>query len=227
MEQIKKTIDFLFTYKFILLLLTLIAQIFIPVYFANSIIYSVLSYVFITITLVVSILIFKNIRMHKLYIVFVVLVLLIILLNWVDYFGNVGAIVRIPRLLFVGGMYVTVFVNIFKEFGNRKEVDIDFIFGAISAYLLLGLISSFSSVIIEFYFPGSFSFAVSPIDFQDHIYFNFVTLTTLGYGDISPITPQGQMHAVAVALVGQLYLTITIALIVGRYLSNVRNSKKQ
>ena len=120
----------------------------------------------------------------------------------------------------MGSLYATVFVNIFKEFSKRKKVDLDFIFGAISAYLILGLIGSFISVIIDVYYPGSFSFSISPADFQDHLYFNFVTLTTLGYGDISPITAQGQMHAVAVALVGQLYLTITIALIVGRYLAN-------
>ena len=225
MVQIKKLVEFLFTYKFILLLLTLVAQIFIPVFFVNSVVHNVLSYLFITITLVVSILIFKNIKMKKLYLVFVIFVLFIIALNWIDYFSKNNTVVSLPRLLLIGSLYATIFITIFKEFSNRKEVNIDFIFGAISAYLILGLIGSFTSVIIENYYPGSFSFAVYPTDFQDHIYFNFVTLTTLGYGDISPATPQGQMHSVAVALMGQLYLTIIIALIVGRYLANAHKNQ--
>jgi len=177
---------------------------------------------FITLTLFVSIVIFKNMKRHKLFIAFAFFILLVMLLNWIDYFETDTTLVRIPRLLLLGSLYLILFVNIFIEFSKRSRVDLDFIFGAISAYLLLGLIGSFVSVVIDVYYPGSFSFANIPADFQDYIYFNFVTLSTLGYGDISPVTAQGQMHAVGVALVGQLYLTITIALIVGRYLANVK-----
>lgn len=223
MLTIKKAINFLFTYKFILLLITLVAQIFIPVFFENYYLHEALSYLFITLTLIVSFLIFKNMKRHGVFVVFACFVFLILVINWIDFFGETKAIIQIPRLLFLGILYLVIFVNIFKEFRNRKEVDLDFIFGAISAYLILGLIGSFLSVVIDIYYPGSFSFNHSVVDFQDYIYFNFVTLTTLGYGDVIPVTAQGQMHAIAVALIGQLYLTITIALIVGRYLMHAKN----
>jgi hypothetical protein len=145
-----------------------------------------------------------------------------LILNWVDFFNEAKAIIQIPRLAFLGLLYLIIFINIFKEFRSRKEVNLDFIFGAISGYLLLGLIGSFLSVVIDVYYPGSFSFAAATVDFQDYIYFNFVTLTTLGYGDILPVTSQGKMFSVGVALIGQLYLTITIALIVGRYLLHAK-----
>ena len=223
--MIKNTIDFLFKYKFALLLSTLIAQIFVPVYFIGFFMHSMISYLFMTFTFVVSILIFKNMKRHKLFIFFTVFVLFVLLINWIDYFANDKQIVHIARLLLIASLYVVIFVNIFKEFVSRKEVDLDYIFGAISGFLLLGLLGSFISVLIDVYYPGSFTFVNNPVDFQDYIYFSFVTLTTLGYGDVLPVTAQGQMHSVLVAVVGQLYLTITIGLIVGRYLMNVEVKK--
>lgn len=221
----KNIIDFLFKYKFALLLSTLVAQIFVPVYFIGFFMHSMISYLFMTLTLVVSILIFKNMKRHKLFILFAAFALLVMLINWIDYFANDKQIVHVFRLLLIASLYVIIFINIFKEFVSRKEVDLDFIFGAISAFLLLGLLGSFMSVLIDVNYPGSFSFVNKPVDFQDYIYFNFVTLTTLGYGDVLPVTAQGQMHAIFVAVVGQLYLTITIGLIVGKYLMNIEVKK--
>jgi len=172
-------------------------------------------------TLIISILIFKRQKRHVLIRRFALFVVFVVVINWLDFFGADLAYLSIPRLLLLASLYIVILVNIFKEFRIREMVNVDFIFGAISAYFILGVLAAFLSVLIEMFFPGSFSFASQSPDFQDHIYFNFVTLTTLGYGDISPLTPQGQMHAVVVALIGQLYLTITIALIVGRYLAHV------
>lgn len=225
--MIKKNIELFFKYKFALLLVTLMAQIFIPVYFIGFFMHSLMSYIFMTLTFIVSILIFKNMKRRNAFKVFAVFVLFVMLINWVDYFTSEKQIIHILRLLLIASLYVIIFINIFKEFVSRQEVDLDFIFGAISAFLLLGLLGSFMSVLIEEYYPGSFSFLNNSIDFQDHIYFNFVTLTTLGYGDVLPISPQGQMHSVLVTVVGQLYLTITIGLIVGRYLMNIEVKKGQ
>ena len=49
------------------------------------------------------------------------------------------------------------------------------------------------------------------------LYFSLVTITTLGYGDISPITPEARMLCSAEAFVGQMYLAVTIARLVGIY----------
>ena len=53
--------------------------------------------------------------------------------------------------------------------------------------------------------------------FSDFLYFSFVTLTTLGYGDVTPVHDVAQMLAVAEAVTGQLYLTIFVARLVGLY----------
>jgi hypothetical protein len=196
----------------------LVAQVFIPVYFTNPLVSRSLSYLFMSLTLISSLLIFKHIRKNIVFKIFIIFVIIAMFATWIDFFLENRHFFLIPRLLIVAGLYVTIFINIFKEFSKRTKVDLDFLLGAICAYILLGILGSFMSVIIDIYYPVSFNFSNNSVLFQDYIYFNFVTLTTLGYGDALPVTPQGEMHSVFIAVVGQLYLTITIALIVGRYL---------
>jgi hypothetical protein len=111
-----------------------------------------------------------------------------------------------------------VLVQVFREgpvTGYRIQ-------GAIVVYLLLGLIFSSAYEIVERAVPDSFSYsspgaAGSGINFRlTHglVYYSFVTLTTLGYGDITPVHPVARSLAVAEALIGQLYPAILIARLV-------------
>ncbi|MEM7351221.1 MAG: potassium channel family protein [Acidobacteriota bacterium] len=96
--------------------------------------------------------------------------------------------------------------------------------GAIAVFLLLGLIWGYGYALIELVHPGSFhlpedapSSSVPPRGDErigDLVYFSFVTLTTLGYGDITPISSTSRTLALLEALVGQLYLVILIARLV-------------
>lgn len=91
--------------------------------------------------------------------------------------------------------------------------------GAISVYLLLGLLWSVVYGMIAAVDPGSFTGTEAfrldePGAQRDFIYFSFVTLTTLGYGDMSPVSPVARTLAWFEAVFGQLYLAVTIARLV-------------
>ena len=58
---------------------------------------------------------------------------------------------------------------------------------------------------------------------RDLFYFSYVTLTTLGYGDIGPVSPAARALAITEAIVGQLYLVVLVAGLVGMHLSPRRN----
>ena len=89
---------------------------------------------------------------------------------------------------------------------------VDRVFGAIVLYLLIGLIAAFAYSALYGINPGAFSKLPSGEGgFRDWLYFSFVTLTTLGYGDITPIAPSARAIAMLEALVGQLYPAIIIA----------------
>lgn len=91
--------------------------------------------------------------------------------------------------------------------------------GAVAAYLLLGLTWAHAYGLIEYLMPGSFAGnVVGSGRFSSWTYFSFVTLATLGYGDISPVHPVARSLATAETITGQLYLAILIARLVSQEL---------
>ena len=87
--------------------------------------------------------------------------------------------------------------------------------GGIAAYLLLGLVWAQAYAVVELGHPGSFSGAIGPATGQRAFtYFSFVTLTTVGYGDIVPVHPAARSLAILEAVTGPLYVAILLARLV-------------
>ena len=106
---------------------------------------------------------------------------------------------------------LVILARVFK----RGAVTFRRIEGAIAAYLLLGMAWAYAYQLIDYIDPGAFSGTVTRSGgFSSWAYFSFVTLATLGYGDISPVHPVARSLATAEAITGQLYLTILIARLV-------------
>ena len=104
---------------------------------------------------------------------------------------------------------------------GSKRVDKSTILCAINSYLLIGLSGSVIIFIIDMVVPNSLTNLTSGLgELSNYIYFGFVTLSTLGYGDISPATPLARSFSTFLALSGQLYLVIIMALIIGKYLNS-------
>ena len=104
-----------------------------------------------------------------------------------------------------------------------KQASGDAIFGAICGYLLLGIIWTLLYSAVETAFPGSFRLA-TPTMFDGTAakadrnalgYYSFITLATVGYGDITPATPLARTLAWMEAIAGQFYLAVLVAGIVG------------
>ncbi len=102
---------------------------------------------------------------------------------------------------------------------SRKKVTSLILLDAISVYLLIGIVFFLFNLILTAVIPDSISGMSEEIHPSEVLYYTFVTFTTLGYGDMSPLHPVGRSLSVATAVSGQIYLTIVIALIVGKYLA--------
>lgn len=109
-----------------------------------------------------------------------------------------------------------VFAMIFQV-ARSKAVTVKEIIESIIGYLLLGLVYSIVLVVINRNAPGSIAFPVEPNTYGDFIYYGFVTLTTLGYGDINPVSPLARSAAIFISVTGQLYVATIIAIIVSKY----------
>jgi len=99
---------------------------------------------------------------------------------------------------------------------RRGPVDGERIFAALDAYLLSGLIFGVSYMMIERHWPASFGApGAIDLDFPAAVYFSFVTLATLGYGDITPASEAARGLAILEAVGGQLYIAVLVARLVG------------
>jgi voltage-gated potassium channel Kch len=97
--------------------------------------------------------------------------------------------------------------------------------GAVAVYLLLGLAWAHAYVIFNRNHPAAFAIQENtPPTVAAWTYFSFVTLTTVGYGDIVPKAPVARMLAVAEALTGQLYLAVLLARLVALQVGSTENS---
>jgi hypothetical protein len=131
---------------------------------------------------------------------------------------------RVCYAVFFTYLLVVILSHIFRE----TEVTEDLITGAVCAYLLIGMVWTFVFYFLEQAKEGSFSMAGnSPRDIGVFFYYSFVTLATLGYGDIVPVTSPARSLGVLEALMGQLYLAITIARLVTVHASKPRKSRDE
>jgi len=104
---------------------------------------------------------------------------------------------------------------------SHKEVTRDLIVGAAVVYLFMALMWTFIFVVVEILHPGSFSIPEGQ-DIgatQSFLYYSFVTITTLGYGDITPVTRLARSLCVLEAVIVQLYLVVQVAWLVGVHVS--------
>ena len=117
-------------------------------------------------------------------------------------------------------------LSISKYIFSEQVVTRQTISAAVVVYLLLALMWTFIYRLIENLYPASFAVAQSKLlDAENiYLYFSLVTITTLGYGDITPIGRQALSLAVLEAVTGQIYLVVVVAWFVGLYVS--RKSKQ-
>jgi hypothetical protein len=114
---------------------------------------------------------------------------------------------------------------------DEERVTLDTVFGGICVYLMIGLIWVLAYSIVEYLQPGSFRVDGGPLtrpldpgEFRhaELMYFSFVTLTTVGYGDILAKSTPARALAAAEAVVGSLYLAVFIARLVGLHMFHQR-----
>jgi voltage-gated potassium channel Kch len=126
--------------------------------------------------------------------------------------------------LFGAAFLAFVIFQILSFIYGQKKVARDVIQGAALVYLLMAFFWAFVFMALERVYPGSFKFpegySIDPV-FR-FLYFSLVTISTLGYGDITPATSLAGFLSVIETIIGQLYLVIQVAWLVGMYISQSR-----
>lgn len=201
--------------KYTFLLFTLIALIMLPPYVGDGFVGKMLNLFLITLILVAALIALPK-RKH-LIITFIVLAVISTFSSVLSvYFDRVVASIIDNATT---SIYLFAAIVIFtKDVLGSKKVTRDTMYGSICIYLLIGVTYGLIYGLVEVVHPGSFKIIIQPntAAFQgiDFYYFSFITLTTVGYGDIAILTPYAKSVVILESITGIFYLAILVARLV-------------
>ncbi|MCD8403685.1 two pore domain potassium channel family protein [Tenacibaculum finnmarkense] len=157
----------------------------------------------------------------------VLLLLLLATLSFsLDIFDKAGRhFVDILRISSYFIFHIVVTRELIIQVWNTKNIDQKTILGLISGFISLGFIGFFICLLVEIFYPGSFSFPENGIStIQNLMYFSYITLLTIGYGEILPQTVLAQKAVVFIGLIGQIYLVVLMGIVIGKYINQEKTS---
>jgi voltage-gated potassium channel len=149
-----------------------------------------------------------------------------ICLTWLDHFFPTHVLDLVFSFsFFFFNLFIVVFMV--RHIAESKKVNVTIIINSINGYLLIGILGAVLLAMAELLQKSLYHLDTGAINFaggtakgfHDFLYFSFVTLTTLGYGDVTPVSAFAKSVTIIIAVTGQLYLTILIAMLVGKFLS--------
>jgi hypothetical protein len=129
-----------------------------------------------------------------------------------------------PPIFLVAGLLLVAFVvvNLLRFILHAPSVNLEVLCASISAYLMLGLLWTIAYWLVAEINPTAFAFNTTPGTKEsmhgfNAFYFSFITLSTVGYGDITPVSKVARMLATMEATTGLLYVAVLIARLVALY----------
>src|SRR5689334_2550107 len=121
--------------------------------------------------------------------------------------------------------------SLFRAVVRTEQVTQDTIYGALSVYMLMANVWAVMYLLLETLQPGAFAMGSMHqgrvIEWSDCLFYSFVTLTSLGYGDIVPITAHARSLSVLEAICGIMYVAVLIARLVGVYTASIQSTRAQ
>ena len=214
-------------FRFMLLLACLFGALIIPPYFAGHEFFSLISKAVLSVVLLASI--YSVMELRRLWVPAVVLLVPAITSIWIEQFSDqnrlafyIHNLTTIAFLSFIGYHFL-------KHLLGCKTVTINVIYASMCLYLMLAFIWAAIYANIHLFYGGAFNFSndyliasTSSEDFYmgTFTYFSFVTLSTLGYGDITPANNVAGAWVAVEAMIGQFYIAIIMARLVSLHAAN-------
>ena len=216
-------LDKLYPYRFELFFITQLTVLFGSIVIPNALFENWMTPILLTGNLIFGVvLVSKNIYLFRFLLTFLIITALIIVVGLLN--SHIDKSFDYLKLASYFMFYAIVTWEIIKQVWKAKVVGKNVILGLISGYISLGLLAFFLCLTIEIIDPNSFSSLVGTgfgdgVKSEQLMYFSYITLMTIGYGDILPVSPIAQKAAMFIGLIGQFYLVILTAIVVGKYIN--------
>jgi len=133
---------------------------------------------------------------------------------WGEYLFGDTYLIHLLRNYATCFFYIILIFVLTKNFLVSSIINLKVVIGAMSGYLLIGFFGSSTIEMMEFHHPGSFIIDTkNPFNFT---YLSFISMLTVGYGDVLPSSSAAKSLTILISLLGQLYMTVGIASFVGK-----------
>jgi voltage-gated potassium channel len=209
---------FLFENRFLLLIILIITALLVGSFIQD---YLKLRYLFdLTISAIFMFAMYAIVEKKYQLIITVCLAVPMFVSLWTKYFMDLEALSvtgEICGIFFFGYSIYCIANYLFKQ----REVNRETIFAALVIYMLMAFMWARAYGLVEVIHPGSFGLPDEHAfgNRVVYLYYSFVTITTLGYGDITPLTDKASGLAIVEAITGQFYLVVLVAWLVGMHVS--------
>jgi hypothetical protein len=129
---------------------------------------------------------------------------------------------------FAAALYAVTIAYLLRYVLRRDVMTADKLWGAGAAFMMIGVLWAYLYGIVQHLYPGSFAIGgtVAPLSLVELLYFSFTVLTSTGFGDIAPATPQARAVCVLQQIVGILFVAILIARLAGVYPPSDREARR-
>lgn len=149
-----------------------------------------------------------------------IIVISLILITWLKPVGIDSVYIEVFKLAFFVAFFVFVITYLIRFISRSATVDLNVLITSVNIYLLAGIIGASLALVCYRLYPDAYNFPAytNPNIFVSFLYYSFITMSTVGYGDIAPRIPETQTLAYFLSVSGQLYVAIIIALLIGKFL---------
>jgi voltage-gated potassium channel len=138
--------------------------------------------------------------------------------DWIEFFITQSQLINTIRPLITALVLALLLIMTLRSILLAGSITKNVIFGALCGYILIGYIGAFMAMAVSVIYPGSYNIA-GELQAMEAFYFSFVTMTTLGYGEILPLSMQARALTIVLSILGPMYVAILIAMMVGKYAS--------
>jgi hypothetical protein len=215
-------------FRFLILLISLFGTILIPPYFTDMAIFNHLWRVTFSAVLIFALLSVVGTRRNM--ILIGILFVPTLVTTWLSEYTEKTVYVYLDNFTTIIYLLVVAFFIIRFVFSARL-VTLNVIYASMCLYLILALIWAAIYANLHIFYDGAFHFNIPVLEAMANTadshtsvftYFSFVTLSTLGYGDISPVNRVAQAWVSVEAMIGQFYIAIAMARLVSMYTAHQR-----
>lgn len=213
----EKIVNVLSTYKYLIALLSVLNFLLTPIHVGiigveNSYIVVVVNY---SLVILASSLIASNVKTRTRTYLLGVLAMTFI---WLEFMDAGSRTLAVCRLVSSFALFLNFCILLLEQLRTIKTINLQFILGPILGFIYLGILGG---ILFEAtHLIDSTSFHLMG-DYSGYVfyYFSFISITTVGYGDVTPLTPAAQSLTLVLNIIGQFYLAIVIGVFVGKYIN--------